>query len=201
MLRQKRRPNPLPIPCGARVLRRFRAAMILVAIFAIAGLAQPASAAGRTERVGDILQIALPAIAYGLTFHRDDREGRRYFFRSLGVTAAVTHGLKHAINAKRPGGGGLSFPSGHTSSAFQGAAFIHARYGLRPAVPAYMAASLVGYSRVHASKHHVPDVLVGAALGIGGAFLVTPERHQPGTVMIAPTVTSRSYGMQFFTRW
>lgn len=176
-------------------------AAVLATVLGISGFVQPASAQSTTERTGDILQFAIPAIAYGLTFHRDDRAGRLQFYRSVVATAVVTHGLKHAINAERPSGGGLSFPSGHTSSAFQGAAFIHARYGLRPAAPAYLAAAFTGYSRVHAGRHHVRDVLAGAAVGIGASFLFTPEPHRPGEIMVTPSVASRSYGVQFFTRW
>ena len=201
MLRQTMRQISLAMPRSDWASYNLWSAMILVAILAMAGLAQPASAAGRTERLGDILNVALPTLAYGLTFHHDDREGRKQLLWSVAATSAATHALKYTINAERPTGGNLSFPSGHTSNAFQGAAFIHARYGLRPAVPAYLVASFVGYSRLQARKHYVPDVLAGAALGVGMAFLLTPERHQPGAVMIAPTATSRSYGMQFFTRW
>lgn len=186
---------------SGNVLKGLRAAMILAALHTMAGLPAPADAAGRTERVGDILQVALPAVAYGLTFHHDDPEGRKRFVRSAIATSAATHALKHAIDAKRPGGGNLSFPSGHTSSAFQGAAFIHARYGLRPAVPAYLAAGFVGFSRVHAKKHHLADVLLGAALGISTSLLLTPELHQPRSVIVAPSVGSRSYGFQLLTRW
>lgn len=176
-------------------------AAVLAAILAFSASAQAAGARSANERAGDILQFALPAIAYGLTFHHDDRPGRLQLLRSVLVTSAITHGLKHTINAQRPGGGNLSFPSGHTSSAFQGAGFIHARYGLRPAAPAYFAAAFVGYSRVQARAHNIPDVLAGAALGIGASFLLTPERHRPGDILIAPSVASRSYGVQFFTRW
>jgi len=33
--------------------------------------------------------------------------------------------------------------------------------------------SFVGYSRLNANKHDIVDVLVGAAIGIGGSYLFT----------------------------
>ena len=57
------------------------------------------------------------------------------------------------------------FPSGHTSAAFQGASFIHYRYGLKKAIVPYIAATFVAYSRVYSEKHYLHDVLAGAFIG------------------------------------
>lgn len=46
-------------------------------------------------------------------------------------------------------------PSGHTSAAFQGDAFIHKRYGFDYAIVPYMGAIFTGYSRVHANKNTI----------------------------------------------
>jgi len=70
------------------------------------------------------------------------------------------------VDKKRPTGSNQSFPSGHTSAVFQGAAFIHKRYGLKQAAAAYIGATFVGYSRVESDKHFTEDVIAGAALGI-----------------------------------
>jgi undecaprenyl-diphosphatase len=64
----------------------------------------------------------------------------------------------------------LSFPSGHTETAFYAATFVLGRYGRR-AAPALVLAALVGLSRVYVGAHFVVDVLAGAALGtLGGAL-------------------------------
>lgn len=57
--------------------------------------------------------------------------------------------------------------------AFTGASFIHKRYGLKYAIPAYVAATYVGYSRVHVKAHYTKDVLAGAALGAASSFYFT----------------------------
>lgn len=138
----------------------------LVGLGFVAGMAFSPMATADVQRTGDILQILIPAIAYGTTFYLDDKEGRTQFHKSFATTFGVTQLLKHTVSKKRPDGGDKSFPSGHTSAAFQGASFIHERYGFQKAIPAYIGAAYVGYSRVKSDKHHVEDVIAGAALGI-----------------------------------
>ena len=159
---------------------------ILACAFSIISVGNVAHAGSNTERAGDILQVLTPLAAYGLTFMKGDDEGRRQFYKSFGTTLVATHLLKNTINAERPNGGGQSFPSGHTSAAFQGAGFIHARYGLEAAWPAYAAATFVGYSRVAAKKHHTRDVVAGAALGVATSFLFTRERFAPNDAQVLP---------------
>nr|WP_230390917.1 phosphatase PAP2 family protein [Reinekea sp. G2M2-21] len=81
---------------------------------------------------------------------------------------SLTYAGKFAIGKERPdGSNNLGFPSAHTSSAFSGASFLAKRYGWDIGVPAYLAASFVGFSRVHANKHDWWDVTAGAALAMG----------------------------------
>lgn len=74
----------------------------------------------------------------------------------------------------------LSFPSGHTSTAFAAAtayALIghrqHLPHATRNGILLYAGAAGVGALRVAAGKHFVTDVAAGAALGAGVAWLVT----------------------------
>lgn len=64
----------------------------------------------------------------------------------------------------------LSFPSGHTETAFFAATFVVGRFGRR-ASPALVLAALIGLSRVYVGAHFVVDVLAGAALGVVGGAL------------------------------
>ncbi len=126
------------------------------------------------EKLGDNLQIALPASAFASTFiWKDNQKAPSQFIKTMGTSFVVTHGLKILINKERPNGGDYSFPSGHTSAAFTGAAFIDRRYGYKVGIPAYLLASYVGWSRVNANKHDYWDVLGGIIIGYGSAYIFT----------------------------
>jgi membrane-associated phospholipid phosphatase len=144
-------------------------------------LARPAgfvSASDDTEDAGDVLRIALPAAALVLTYRNDDPEGRRQFAKSLGATVVGTWALKETFDKKRPDGtGDDAFPSGHAATAFQGAAFIHRRYGIRRAWPAYALAAVTAWTRVDADEHDTADVLGGAAVGIASSFALARRRN------------------------
>ena len=152
------------------------------------------------EQAGDWLQIALPSLAYASTFYKDDDQGRMQFYKSFGTNLAVTHSLKALVKKRRPKGRSVdSFPSGHTSAAFQGAAFIHKRYD-KPywTIPAYLAASFVGYSRIDADKHDTTDVLVGAALGIASSWYFT-ETWQG--FQVTPVAFGNGLAISFRSEW
>ncbi len=157
-----------------------------------------ARAASDIEVAGDMLQIIIPSLAYGTTLYLDDTEGESQMYQSFFTNLGITYTLKVSINRTRPNGGDHSFPSGHTSAAFQGAAFIHARYGWKYALPAYIGASFVGYSRVYANKHYTSDVLAGAAIGtLSSFYFATPYKD----INIQPTANNGKYGLQVSTTW
>ena len=126
------------------------------------------------EKIGDKLKIALPVSAFASSFiWKDNQKAPLQFIKTMGSSFIVTHSLKRIINKERPNGGEYSFPSGHTSVAFTGAAFIEKRYGLKAGIPAYILASYVGWSRVYSNHHDYYDVVAGALLGIGSAYIFT----------------------------
>jgi len=82
---------------------------------------------------------------------------------------ATTQLMKRTINAERPNGGKLAFPSGHTTQAFTGATLLFHHYGKdRPliGVTGFILAAATGSFRVLRNKHWVSDVTMGAGLGI-----------------------------------
>lgn len=111
------------------------------------------------------------------------------------ATGAATSLLKEATGRWRPDrSNDLSFPSGHSSSAFSAMTLANRNldsidFGpqLRPGlkiVNTVMAAS-VAWARVEGQRHYPSDVLAGAALGhfltafIHDAFLNLPEDSNP----------------------
>jgi membrane-associated phospholipid phosphatase len=116
----------------------------------------------------------------------------------MGATTLATLTLKRAFDSTawgtRPNGGQNSFPSGHTSSACAGAAFIGQRYGWAYGAAAMLPAAFVGYSRVDENMHHWRDVAAGCALGVGFSMLfVHPEEKR--AISIIPEIGPHSFSL------
>ena len=142
----------------------------------------------------DAVLAALPLAALGMAFANEDGEGAIQLAKSIGLNTLVVATLKETVDKERPNGNCCdAFPSGHTSTAFVSAAFMHHRYGFRVAIPAYVAATWVGYARVEDDKHFVEDVVAGAAIGfLSSRFLTTRYR----SAQIVPIVRTGYYGLQ-----
>jgi len=104
---------------------------------------------------------------------------------SVGVSAFVSNvGVKWLVRRRRPDRAGaivpeerwvhmptsLSFPSGHSTSAF---AFASAVGAAAPelSLPLQLAAAAVAYSRVHTGVHYPGDTIAGALIGATSAAL------------------------------
>ncbi|MBK7368465.1 MAG: phosphatase PAP2 family protein [Candidatus Eisenbacteria bacterium] len=89
------------------------------------------------------------------------------------VNLAV-EGIKYATNRERPNGDhnrrNSAFPSSHAANAFAVAVILVRRWR-RAAVPALVTAALIAYSRMYLNKHWAVDVMAGAALGAGLAYV------------------------------
>ncbi len=175
-----------------------RSSFLLGVIAGLLFLPQAGGAlAADTEDVGDVLRVAIPAAAFAVTLKRDDQEGRRQFYKSFGATVGGTWALKEIVEKERPDGSGDdAFPSGHAATAFQGAAFLHRRYGIRSAWWAYVLASYTAWTRVDADEHDNADVLAGAAVGIASSFALAKRRNIGLTTM----VEGDTIGLRIFDR-
>lgn len=122
---------------------------------------------------GDVILALLPATAGVSTLLLRDYEGTAQLVKSTALALGSTLLLKQTVDEERPTGGDQSFPSGHASISFSSAEFIRKRYGWDFGLPAYLAASFVGFSRVESEQHYFHDVLAGAAIGIGSSYLFT----------------------------
>ena len=170
---------------------------LAVNLFVLAA-GERAVAAGFVESAGTVLSVALPVAAGGAALNKGDDIGVVELAVSELATIGVTYGLKSVVDESRPDGGSHSFPSAHTSVAFSAADFMRKRYGWEYGVPAFAVASFVGYSRVEADRHHVHDVLAGAAIGIVASELFAS--HNDG-VLVSMNADNRSCGVQFSYVW
>ena len=131
------------------------------------------------ENSGDGTLFLLPASAVATSLILKDYQGTWQFTKSLALNLVVTGAAKVLINKDRPlDGGDKAFPSGHTSTAFQGATFFHRRYGFKYSIPAYLLAGYTSFSRLHATRHDGWDILAGAAVGIGSTWFFTKPREK-----------------------
>lgn len=155
--------------------------------------------ANTEDTTADILRVALPAAAWGMTQYFADDEGSTQFYYSFASTIATTYALKAVIDKNRPDGSDNdSFPSGHTSMAFQGAAFMQRRYGWKYGAPAYALATYVGYSRVNNDHHDTSDVLAGALIGIAASYWFAEPFYG---VQVTPTAGLNGVGFQLAAKW
>jgi membrane-associated phospholipid phosphatase len=83
----------------------------------------------------------------------------------------IADNLKKLMQQRRPAPytGNHSMPSGHTSTAFSSAEFLHSE--LKDSLPVisysgYVAATAVAAIRIMKNRHWLKDVIVGAAIGI-----------------------------------
>lgn len=106
-----------------------------------------------------------------------------YIGETVLVASVISTALKYSINRDRPfvtypfiekvtSGGSPSFPSGHTSTAFATATSLSIVFPKWYVIaPSFVWAGAVGYSRMHLGVHYPSDVLMGAIVGSGSAFL------------------------------
>ena len=133
-----------------------------------------------------VFNIAAPAAVFtaGLIKHDKKLEiSAAYMAGGFIVSTIITQGTKRIVQRQRPfdkysfivkrdEGGGYSFPSGHTSAAFTTATSISLLFPKWYVIaPAYLWAASIGYARMYQGVHYSTDVLAGAVVGAGSAWL------------------------------
>jgi undecaprenyl-diphosphatase len=133
------------------------------------------------------LSLATPISFFAIGLINKDKKLQQQSYRIAGaliINTAITQAMKYTFNRNRPYQdyptiifpnnieNDASFPSGHTSTAFALATSVSMQYKKwYIVVPAYAWAASVGYSRMYLGEHYPTDVLAGAAIGIGSAYL------------------------------
>ena len=163
--------------------------------------------------VDDYTQYA-PAAAYyalniaGVRSKHNVVDGTLMYWMSEGIANGIVIPLKRWTSERRPDSSdGLSFPSGHTATAFVSAEFLRQEYkDTYPWIGAggYAVAILTGYLRMYNNKHWFSDVAAGAGIGIistRATYWLYPTlknlitgKKGPTTTMVVPTYQNGGVG-------
>ncbi len=148
----------------------------------------------------DVLLVGMPLAALTGVLIERDWQGLVQGSYTAALTTGVTLLLKYTVKEERPDRSNFhSFPSGHSATTFATAAFVQRRYGWKLGAPAYVLATYTGWGRVFAKKHHWWDVVAGAAIGAGSAYLFTRPWAAERQLNIAPvTLTDPVTDTPFF---
>jgi membrane-associated phospholipid phosphatase len=138
---------------------------------------------GSTQLVATLIPASVLAAGV-ISFDKPTIVKGLYIAASVAGSAFITYGLKQSFQRQRPydaypdiipvgGSSSPSFPSGHTSMAFSSATSLTIAFPKwYVAVPAFAWATTVGYSRMYMGVHYPSDVLAGAVVGAGSAWLM-----------------------------
>jgi membrane-associated phospholipid phosphatase len=178
----------------------------------IAGVFEPFGNGGYT--FGGLVGFYL----YGRVFENSKAERTALLaVESFAVTGMFTFALKFTTGRVRPQSAqnsrewsgpnfdDVSFPSGHTSSAFSIATVFASEYENIPWVPpiAYGLATLTGLSRMNDNKHWASDVFLGGALGyfVAKTILKLHSNKKGRHYTIYPRLSRKEVGLDFAMRF
>ncbi len=130
---------------------------------------------GYTTQVDDYIQYAPIVMMYGADVFKLKAEHHiwnqtKLLFMSETLTGLVVLGLKYGLGIQRPDSSSYtSYPSGHTAQAFVTAQVLFNEFKTTNKVLAYsgyLFSTSTGVLRIVNNKHWLPDVLLGAGIGI-----------------------------------
>lgn len=158
------------------------------------------------NHLDDYMQFAPHAAVFGLDWlgvKSKHNFGDKVGLMTTGfvVMIGAVNALKYTTDQIRPDNSSAnSFPSGHTATAFLGAAILAEEYkdqSILYSIGGYSIATATGVFRILNNRHWASDVLVGAGIGIlsaKAAYVVYPwlkekigGRHAPKNVVFVPT--------------
>ncbi len=115
------------------------------------------------------------------------RKSENRKFRSLSyalvqgmiMDEAISQSLKVSFRRLRPNGQDhASCPSSHAVDSFMFATVFAEHYGWKAAIPGYTIAAYVAATRLEDRKHHLTDVVAGAAIGYLAGKTVCRRMHR-----------------------
>lgn len=185
-------------------MKRIARFLCLISAAAMSLLA-PNKACAQSELVEastDFFSLLPSATAAVLTIIDRDEEGFKQLALGAVTAIGISYGLEASIKKDTPDGDEHhAFPSTHTMAAFNGASFLMGRYGWKWGVPAYVVSTYVAWGRIHCRCHDIWDVLGGAAIGAGCAFIFTRPRKDGREITVSPAVIDNMKGLYVAVRF
>ena len=132
------------------------------------------------------VSVGTPLVLFSVGLIKKDsllKQRALYMGKAALVSLFITAATKRIVKRERPFitypfiekgalGRGYSFPSGHTSAAFATATSLSITYPKWYIIaPSFLWAGATAYSRIHLGVHYPSDILAGAIIGSGSAFL------------------------------
>ena len=153
--------------------------------------------------------------AAGIKGKHNFRDRTIIYATSQLISAAFVVPLKHIVKEERPdSSNNLSFPSGHTATAFSSAQFMFREYkdtNFWRSISGYSFAVFTGVYRTLNDKHWVGDVVAGAGFGILStelAYCLYPRmntlfigKNKKATTMIMPVYQNKSWGISLVKKF
>ncbi|MCO4293332.1 phosphatase PAP2 family protein [Solitalea sp. MAHUQ-68] len=164
------------------------------------------------------LQFAPAVAVYGLNAmnvpgKNNFRDRSMIYLLSTVFMSTTVHGLKNVTHEQRPDGSDyLSFPSGHTATAFAAAEFLRQEYkdqSMWYGIAGYGVATATGVLRMYNNKHWFSDVVAGAGIGILStemAYWVYPPikrvlfKDKSPKALVAPTYYDKTIGLSLVVK-
>jgi len=165
------------------------------------------------SKLDNYLQYAPAVAVYGLNavgIHgKNNFRDRTIIYAMSSLFVGITvNSVKKITGEPRPDDSdNLSFPSGHTATAFAAAAFMWQEYkDVSPlyGIAGYAAAVATGYLRMSNNKHWMGDVVAGAGVGIMStklAYWIYPGikrkffRDKEVNTLVMPVYQNGSFGL------
>lgn len=168
----------------------------------------------QTTTLDNYFQFVPAVLVYGLNAagiksKHNFRDRSVIYATSQLISLGLVMPLKHIVKEERPDGSNhLSFPSGHTSTAFSSAQFMFREYkdtNFWLSISGYPFAIFTGVYRSINNKHWVGDIVAGAGFGILStelAYWLYPkinrlltEEHRHSAIMVMPFYQNSGIGI------
>ena len=138
------------------------------------------------------ISLSVPVVLFAIGSLNHEKEMQKksiVILETIGVSTVLELSLKKIVNRPRPSAsdpniipdsdqGSGSFPSGHASQAFATATALSIAYPKWYVIaPSMLWATTVSFSRMYLGVHYPTDVLAGAVVGAGSAWLTLRINH------------------------